>query len=235
MTEGRATADIFTPIHKGIRSMIYALGTQLQTLDFADPGATEQLLAEIRVDFASSLGSNCVLCLLHAHAGSEEWGAFPQVAVHEPRLVEELIAEHESLTRRLHSISAHAGDILTLPSAEARLAAGIDFNREVNGFFAAYLAHMNREESSLVPAMQEHFTNEEIQSMRISVEQHMPRDRLWAYLTWMLPSLNASELTALFLGARRAAPPEIVELLTEIARTRVDPARWQTVSARLAR
>src|SRR5580693_5401854 len=32
-----STMDLFTPVHKGIRSMIYNLGGRLQTLDFSDP------------------------------------------------------------------------------------------------------------------------------------------------------------------------------------------------------
>jgi hypothetical protein len=34
-----ATMDLFTPIHKALRSMIYNLGGRLQAVDFSDPAA----------------------------------------------------------------------------------------------------------------------------------------------------------------------------------------------------
>ena len=229
-----ATADIFTAIHKAIRSMIYSLGGQLQTLDFADRGATERLLAEIRIDFASSLGANCVLCLLHAHAGSEEWGAFPQVSKVEPGLIAGLLAEHHDITTRLTRISERSTELLALDDPGARVEAGARLNREVNDFFAAYLLHMNHEETELVPAMQKHFTDEQIFAMQAAIEHHVPQERLVAYLEWLLPSLNATELTAVITGAKEDAPPELVRIVTTIGETKVDPARWKVVSARLA-
>jgi predicted acylesterase/phospholipase RssA len=40
--------DILTPIHKGIRSMIYKLGTEIQTADFTDEDATKALVARLQ-------------------------------------------------------------------------------------------------------------------------------------------------------------------------------------------
>lgn len=228
-----ATADVFTGIHKGIRSMIYSLGSQLQTLDFADRAATERLLSEIQIDFASAMGGNCVLCLLHAHAGSEEWGAFPDVAKVEPNLVNRLLHQHHEFTVQLTRIASHGTALLALEDPDARVEAGAGFNREVNDFFAAYLVHMNLEENELVPAMQQHFTDEQIYAMQTNIERHMPQDRLLAYLAWTLPSLNASELTAVIAGARAEAPPQLVQAVLALCEAKVDPTRWKAVSSRL--
>jgi hypothetical protein len=225
-----ATADIFTPIHKAIRSMIYSLGGQLQTIDFADRAATETLLAQVKVDFGSALGSNCVLCLLHHHAGSEEWGLFGEASRFEPALITTALTEHHELEKRLMAISASSADLLAVDEPGPRLVRGVALTREVNDFMARYLTHMNWEETTLVPAMQKHFTNEQMFGMRAAIEKHMPRERFAAYLRWMLPSLNVAELTEMFAGAKQSAPPEMAQILTGIAESMVDPSRWKAVT-----
>lgn len=213
--------------------MIYVLGSQLQTLDLADRAATQRLLGDIRIDFTSMLGENCLLCLLHAHAGSEEWAAFPSVSNVKPGLIADLIAEHHDLTQQLTSVSERSTALLRLEDPDTRIEVGAELNRRVNDFFATYLLHMNREETALVPALQRHFTNERILAVGTAVQRHSPRERWVTYLERMLPALNAPELTALFSGAKRGAPSETVRLLTRIAAALVEPSRWKIVPRRL--
>jgi hypothetical protein len=63
--------DLFTPIHKGVRSMIYELGTKLQKTDFTDLSASEAIVTQLKHDLQSA-NSTCIACMLHEHAGHEE-------------------------------------------------------------------------------------------------------------------------------------------------------------------
>ena len=54
--------DILTPIHKGIRSMIYKLGTEIQTADFTDEDATKALVARLEHNLSVAT-SRCILIL----------------------------------------------------------------------------------------------------------------------------------------------------------------------------
>jgi len=52
--------DLFTPIHKGIRSMIYKLGTELQTADFNDVDAIKTIIARIEYNLSLATSSACI-------------------------------------------------------------------------------------------------------------------------------------------------------------------------------
>jgi len=72
-----ATVDIFTPIHKALRSMLYGLSSRLQTNDFSDLGTTKTLVNDLENDFAIAQLAGCNLCVLSQHAMDEETTIFP--------------------------------------------------------------------------------------------------------------------------------------------------------------
>jgi hypothetical protein len=228
-----ATEDLFTPIHKAIRSMIYDLGGRLQSNDFADLSASKPLLSDLEHEFSAAVSAGCVLCLLHGHAGDEENQVFPAVGKHDSELVQQLIEEHHALTRRLGVITRMARELQNDPSPESRIQSGCVLNREANDFFAAYMTHMNREEEKVVPMMQKHFTDDQIRTMRGAIMGGMPPDRLASILRWMLPSLSLAELAGMIGGVKRTMPPPAFQGLSKIAEQYVPPARWQIVKERV--
>lgn len=50
-----ATEDLFTPIHKATRSMIYSLSGRLQSADFGDKVASADVLADLQHEFSSTV------------------------------------------------------------------------------------------------------------------------------------------------------------------------------------
>jgi hypothetical protein len=228
-----ATEDLFTPIHKAIRSMIYDVGGRLQSNDFADLTTSKPLLRDLEHEFTAALPSGCVLCLLHAHAGDEESTVFPAVSKHDAELVRQLIEDHHALTRRLGVITQMARALQTNANPEERVRSGSALNREANDFFAAYLAHMNREEEKVVPMMREHFTGEQMRAMRSTIMGGMPPDRLAEILRWMLPSLDLAELTMLIGGSKKALPPPMFQGISRLGEQYVPAARWRAVRERV--
>ncbi|HEV2428417.1 MAG TPA: hemerythrin domain-containing protein [Thermoplasmata archaeon] len=228
-----ATEDLFTPIHKALRAMIYSLGNRMQTNDFSDLSATTALVTDLEHDFALARSAGCILCVLHDHADEEERTVFPPVTQFNNGLITTLIEEHHELTRREMALAGSAHELLGLSDPAARVRAGGQLNRSANDLFAAYLVHMNREENELVPLMRRTFTNEQMAAMRATIMGGMPHDRLFAILGWMLPSLNVHELTELFGGLKKGAPPEVVKAFADLASAKVDPTRWKTVASQV--
>ena len=224
-----ATADLFTPIHKALRSMIYQLSSRLQTHDFADVDATRNLLTDLENDFAVARTAGCVLCVLSQHAVDEESTIFPDVSGVNAELVRSLIEEHHGLTTRELAIAQYGHGILSLDRADARITAGARLNRDANELFGAYVTHMNREEAEVVPLMREHFTNEQMAAMQGAIIGRLPPERMAAILGYMLPSLHVTELRGLLGEFGRRAPPPVKKVVSEIGQARVDPARWQAV------
>jgi hypothetical protein len=228
-----STEDLFTPIHKAIRSMIYDLGGRLQRLDFADKTASTLVLEDLQHEFANAVTGTCILCLLHSHAGHEERDVFPSMASIDPALIRALVDDHQEISRRLSVLSQMANALAAVDSPAERISAGAQLNRAANEFFAYYLTHMNREEVTIVPAMQEHFTDEEMQAMTAAIMGSMSPERLAAYLRWMLPSLSMVELTELLDGVKHGAPPELLGFVNTIGTAHVDPSRWAVVRERV--
>jgi Hemerythrin HHE cation binding domain len=228
-----ATEDLFTPIHKAIRSMIYDVAGRLQSNDFADVPASKPLLADLEHEFSAALSAGCVLCLVHSHAADEESGVFPDVGKWDAGLVRGFIEDHHDLTRRLEAITTLAHATLAKESPPERVRSGVALNQVANDFFRAYLDHMNREEEKLVPMMREHFTDDQIRTMRSSIMRGMPPDRLAAIFGWMFPSLNMAELTAMVGGAKASMPPEQFRFVAGIAERHLPPERWRAVRERV--
>lgn len=221
-----AKVDLFTPIHKALRSMIYGLSTRLQTNDFGDVAVTKALVTDIENDFDVARSAGCTLCILAHHAVDEEGVIFPDAAKLGNRLITELIAEHHDLTRRELEVARSGHALLEMPSAEDRRAAGRSLNRLANQLFGAYITHMNREEAELVPLMQEHMSDSQMLAMQGKIIGQMPPDRMFAILGWMLPSLNLTELTEILSSLKQGAPPPALKAISDLGEARVDPARW---------
>ncbi len=224
-----ATEDVFTPIHKGLRSMIYGLSSRLQTNDFADLTATRSLVTDLENDFAAARSAGCILCTLNTHAKDEETSIFPDAEKAGSELVKTLIEEHHGLTVRELAIAEHAHALLELENPQARVAAGKRLNQSANDLFAAYIAHMNHEENDLVPWMKEHFTDQQMRAMRGAILGRVPPDRMSAILGWMVPSLNVVELSDFLAGVRPNLPPPAFKAITDLCVARVDPTRWDAV------
>jgi hemerythrin superfamily protein len=228
-----ANMDLFTPIHKAIRSMIYSLGSRLQTADFTDKAASAAVLADLQHEFGDAVTSTCVLCLLHAHAGSEETHVFPSMQSIDPGMIRMLLDDHQEIRRRLIALTKMADDLGSIEPPGQRTELGARINREANEFFAFYLAHMNKEEVTIVPAMKEQFTDPQMQAMQGALMAAMPPERLSNYLRWMLPSLSLGELTGILAGMKPTVPPEFLQFVNKIGAANVDPARWAAVRQRV--
>ncbi len=225
--------DVLTPIHKGIRSMIYSVGAQLQSTDFRDPAQTAAIVRQLQHEFTTALSSGCTLCLLHGHGGDEERFAFPRMAEFDAPLIDHLLATHRELTRRLGNITDQANGLAGLPDDAARVRAGAQLNRTTNEFFAAYISHMNEEEARLVPEMMDRLTDEEMISLRARTQASIPPAHLAEFMAWILPSLNAPELEQTLRGMQRGAPPDALRSMVALAEARVPKERWAAVKQRV--
>ena len=224
-----AREDPLTPVHKGLRAMIYSLSTRLQTHDFSDAEATRSLAVDLEQDFAVARTAGCILCLLSHHAIDEDTVLFPPTARVGNALVTTLIEEHHDLTRREIALARSAQELIALGSPSDRVAAGARLNQAANGLFAAYVTHMNKEEEQLVPLMQAHFTDPELVGMRSTVIARMPPERVMAMLSWILPSINETELCDFLTSVVRTAPPPLVKGVTDLCAAKVESARWARV------
>ena len=211
--------------------MIYELGKELQTTDFTDEQATQVMVSKLKQDLASA-SSACIICLLHEHAGLEDEYVFPDVRAFEPEMVDTLLEEHAEVLRRIAGVWKIADEVKTLRNREERIEMGHKLNRTANDLFAFYLTHLNGEESTLVPAMWKHFTDEQIVAMQTNVIESLTPERAAQWNSWLFPSLNVNELTGMFIELKKGAPAPVFQEMTRMAEKALGEDRWAAVKTK---
>jgi hypothetical protein len=224
--------NLFRPIHKGIRAMIFELGRRVQVTDFTDPGESNAVAKQLQHDLNSSV-SNCILCLLHSHSKHEEWNIFDPLRRFDVDVVEVMMAEHTEVVRRVLGVTKTCDELIAQSTPARRLEIGDRLNLEMNDLFAYYLQHMNNEEATMVPVLWEHFSDDELRAMRRQFHSTIPIRRLEEWMRWTLPALNPHELMLWFRSLKLDGPPELFEEMVRLAGETVDPKRWEEVRDRL--
>jgi len=208
--------DLFTFIHKSIRSMIYNAASKLQTADFTDEKEVKILLVSLRND----------LDLLHEHAVNEDNIIFPEIANEEPQMIELLNEEHKKLESKLNGILALIEKIEHSNLVEERVRLGNSLNSLFNDFIADYLAHMNHEEATVLEASFKYLTDEELIAIRTRIQSNVPPDKYKVWMNWMLRSLNNSELIGLLGSMKTGAPSNVFQNILDITKSVIDSERW---------
>lgn len=224
--------NLFRPIHKGLRSMIYEMGRRLQTTDFTDDTAARAMVHELR-DNLTATSSDCTLCLLFAHSTHEEKDFFAPVKTFDPDAIRLMFGEHGEIQRRIRDLAKTGDELLTEKTVARRVELGDRLNLEANDLFAFYLQHMNNEEATIVPIMWEHFTDGQLRKMRAEYHTKTPRARLEAWMRWTLPAMNVHELVVFLGGLKEDGPPELFDYMVNLGDSIVDPTRWQAVRDRI--
>ena len=215
--------DLFTFIHKALRSIIYNAASNLQSANFTDEKEVENLLASLRHD----------LDLLHEHAVNEDNIIFPEIANNEPDMISELNDEHKALEEKLHKIKTQIEKTNLTADNEKRVELGSELNNLFNDFAASYLAHMNHEEATVLEASFKYLTDEELIAIRTRIQTQIPSERYKTWLHWMLKSLNNSELIGLLGGMKSSAPPQVFESVLNTAQAIVNNQRWTNIKLQI--
>jgi len=224
--------NLFRPIHKGIRSMIFILGLRLGATDFTNVAESNDLATQLKQEFTSSV-SNCILCMLQAHSIHEDRDLFSAVRAFDDEPVRMMMAEHAVIVRRIYGVAKLCDQLLSLTDPAARIEAGDRLALDANDLFAFYLAHLNNEEALLVPVMWEHFTDEQLRALRGQFYNTIPLKMFEEWMRWTLPALNTNELVVLLSGMRTDPSPNRFADAMRLGQQTVRPERWTRVVAKV--
>lgn len=214
--------------------MIYELGLRIGLADFTDMAETNQLARQLQHDLSGTV-SNCLLCLLQAHSHHEERDFFTAVRPHDGDLIDLMMAEHREIARRVYGVAKTCDELLALSDPARRIEVGDRLALEANDLFAAYLAHLNNEEATVVPVMWERFTDEELRGLRARFYNTIPLPRFEEWMRWTLPALNVHELVVLLSGMKGEPSPNRFDDAVRIAKETLDEPRWELVHDRIGR
>ena len=220
--------NLFRPVHKGLRSMIFRLGQRMGTADFTNVAESNDLATQLRQDLARS-ASNCILCLLQTHSVHEDQDLFAAVRRFDEDAVKLMAAEHSVIVRRIYGVAKLCDELTTITDPARRIEAGDRLLLETNDLFAFYLAHLNNEEALLVPVMWENFSDEQLRALRAQFYNRIPLPAFEEWMRWTLPALNIHELVTLLSGMRTDPPPNRFSDAMRVGKVTVPSDRWSTV------
>src|SRR5271167_539074 len=214
--------DLFTTVHKALRSLIYHLSMMLQNADFTDERATKASLAAL----------DHFLELLHEHAMHEDRTVFAETHKFEPEMVDKLEEEHHEIDVHLDQVHKSIARVQAATTDGERIEAGDALNRSVNNFIAFYLTHLTHEEATVLPATWKYFTDEQLVGMRIDVQRHTPPARFAEWMRWMFPAMNINELVDMFRGLKAHAPPPFYDAMCQVANVSLGEVGWRSLQLR---
>jgi hypothetical protein len=195
--------DLLRPVHKGIRSTIYAMGHQLQLTDFTDEKEVPAILETLRHELTAASMGACILCVLHSRAGDEERVMFPPVKAPTAQLIRDLLNDHAEIVRQMVALDALGRRLRATHDPQERVELGIQLNSAANDLFAYYLNHMNREEREPSPVLWKLFTDEELRAMRREIMRTGHPEMIRATVGWTLSSADVGELVTFFTGMKQ--------------------------------
>lgn len=215
--------DLFTFIHKALRSLLYDVCSKLQKADFENYDEAKKIISILEHG----------LELLHEHAEHEDNIIFPEIVQNEPKMIKILEDEHKQIEQLIREIQVILNHIDNENDNAKRIELGIELTKMFNQFTASYLSHMNHEEATVLHASMKYLSDDELISIRTKIQERIPPERYKIWLNWMLTSLNNSELISLLGGMRIGAPKHIFENVVEIAKSLIEAERWNVIQLKV--
>ena len=210
--------DTLTPIHKALRALVYEVGGDLQTTDFADGLEAAGAAADLEM----------ALHLMRDHHQTEEAYFYPKLQPLEEELVAMMLEQHGNVVALLDAAD-DARRQVGAADGETRIQAGANANGRFNELVALYFEHLSQEEALVLPATWRHFDDAQLMAIQGAIIAEMAPDDLFQWLGWMFKGLNRVELVGMLRGAKVGMPPEALEAVRGLGAVNMEPAAWAVV------
>ena len=214
------STSLWRDIHKGLRWGLSVLVTDSGSLDPADE--------EARADFVTTLA--LVVDVLDSHARTEDAVTGPVVEHHLPELGAQIAAAHAAMDPKVQALveSAEALEGATDPRA-AMLALHLD----LSAFTAEYLAHVDFEERTVLPALEGALGVDGVRELEQAFLAAVPPEEKLDGMVLMFPAMNVEERVEVLGMIREGAPADWFDQVWEVAAEVLEPDDVEVLAGRL--
>ncbi len=176
--------DLFTTIHKGMRSLLFDIAADAARTDVSSTIAIDLLLERIAR----------MLAFLDEHARHEDAHILPFLVSLNPELARSLGVDHRVLDALQTQVEACA-EALAAAALGDRGAIGAQLVRLLNRLIVAHLTHMEREETHANEALWLGLSDDELSAVRGRIAGSVPSTRYVEWMQMIAPALNPAERT----------------------------------------
>ena len=210
-----ARLDLYTSIHKALRSFMADTLGAVGRMDADDADERAATLAQLR----------SLLDLLAHHAQIEDEFVHVAMNARRPGSATEAAAEHDRQRTALRELRRQA-DAVEHSAGEARAVAAQELYRHLSLVVAENLAHMHEEETAHNAVLWAEFTDDELAQIHDRIIGSIAPQEMARIVRWMAPALTPHERATLFGGLQAKAPAEVFRHLLEAARPHLAPRDW---------
>ena len=221
MTQGRF--EIYRPIHKAVRYLLFSTATTLGEMDLNDDEVTREALEKLER----------TITLLREHALHEADFVHTALEGRSPGITAPFAGDHQKDEQAYAQLRRLSGQIRSA-DVDQSVALGNEVYGLFNRFIGEYLMHLDREEQVLEKALWDHFTDEELAAIDHAIEMSVSPELMETFLTAFCRSFNPGELVKILGGMKAAAPPEVTEWAFGLAKQATPQATWEKVWPKLS-
>jgi hypothetical protein len=214
--------DLYREVHKGLRFALFDLTVAVGRADCRASSDRTEVIAR----------TNAVIRLLHAHHGHEDAFIRDLIEIHAPALAAIVDEGHLETDQDLLEIELLVERLATC-APELRVAVGLDLYRYLALFAARYVAHMALEEGSVMEALRDAMTFDELFAVEIAIRSSVAPPLMVEFMAVMLPAMTPDERTDMLGGMQAGAPAEIFELFRSAAETILSADEYAVIAARI--
>lgn len=217
------TPEIYTYVHKGLRSLVSQFLYEAGSTDWTDASAVDRVQGKWQI----------ALRLLHSHHHSESDFIHPLLAKVVPGGHRTFEAEHNAQAIVLDDLDAHLRRLSSgQHSAEKQQEVGLEFYLGVAAFYGEYILHLHREEEWAQRAMKDMSAPEEVRAALGQLLASMPLEEANLYLPYMIPAMNLPDCES-FMYEVKAVAPEMFSFLTDMMRQHRSAEDWAMLESRV--
>jgi len=214
--------EMYRPIHKAIRHMMYTTAHDLSVADFQDKPLADGALASLEN----------TISMLILHAGHEENFVHPALEERAPGFIESFEKDHGNDERTYAELRRLSNEV-----GSANYGRKSQLGREIydiyNQFVGTYVDHLYREEHELQQGLWDNFTDEELVAIEAALGASITPDVMGQYTTLIGESFNPDDLVS-FIGAMKGGmPPEVFEHVVQMFESATPAGIWAKVQPRI--
>ena len=214
--------EMYRPIHKAIRHMMYTTAHDLSVADFQDKPLADGALASLET----------TISMLILHAGHEEDYVHPPLEERAPGFIESFEKDHgndELVYAQLRKLSNEVGSV----SGGRKSELGNEIYDIYNQFVGTYVDHLYREEHELQQALWDNFTDEELGAIEAALDASITPDVMGQFITLMCASFNPEDLASILGAMKGGMPPEVFQHVVQMFESATPAGIWVKVKERI--
>ncbi len=211
--------NIFFPIHKGLRPMLYETALPLQQTTFTDSEEADEMIDRLK----------CVIHFFEKHAATEDSMVFPAIAAYETSIVDAFEQEHDedhALGKQLETLIA-ALETTNPPLLRQKI--GDELTIAFIHFVAFNLAHMAKEEDVINNLLWRYYSDAELEVLSQKIISSISPAHMAMSSKWMLRGMSNAEIAGWLKQVKNTAPAPVCYQLIALAEKELCAHRWNAI------